>query len=145
MTITGSSIEILSIRSTDRDLCDIDIQQLDKLKNLYLVWMPKFSSRRSLKISAPNLRRFHLGGFAVDYYCIKDLPHLLRAAIGLRLRARLRGNQASTKYNLDKVLHSVQKARCLNLRDCFVEVMGQFPLTYLFPYIIKLIIIFKSN
>jgi hypothetical protein len=50
--------------------------------------------------------------------------HLLHATIVLRLAAQSRGNQASTKHNLDKVLQSVHKARSLHQPDSFVEVIN---------------------
>jgi len=130
MTIASSSIEILSIRSLDCHLCDIDIHQTDKLYDLQLIWFTKSSTSKSLKISAPNLQIFEWSGFVVDYYGMRDSPHLLHALIGLHLPDQPRGNQASTKDNLVKLLHSLQKARHLKLQDCFVEVMAQFPLLY---------------
>ncbi|XP_059439107.1 F-box/LRR-repeat protein At3g59190-like isoform X1 [Corylus avellana] len=123
MTITNSSIEILSIVSVDRQLCDVEIQQLHKLYDLNLVWIPKPSSRTSLKISAPNLQKFQWTGFFIDDYCMRDSPDLLQALIGLHLPTQSRGNQASTKHNLVKILHSMQKARHLKLTDCFVEAL----------------------
>ncbi|XP_059439108.1 F-box/LRR-repeat protein At3g59190-like isoform X2 [Corylus avellana] len=127
MTITNSSIEILSIVSVDRQLCDVEIQQLHKLYDLNLVWIPKPSSRTSLKISAPNLQKFQWTGFFIDDYCMRDSPDLLQALIGLHLPTQSRGNQASTKHNLVKILHSMQKARHLKLTDCFVEVKNSMP------------------
>jgi hypothetical protein len=130
MTITSSSIEILFIRSIGCLLCDIDIQQTDKLYNLQLIWFTRSSTSNSLKISAPNLQKFGWSGFVVDYYCMRDSPHLLHAVIGLHLPAQPRGNQASTKDTLVKLLHSLRKARHLKLLDCFAEVTAQFPLLY---------------
>ncbi|XP_059439136.1 F-box/LRR-repeat protein At2g42720-like isoform X2 [Corylus avellana] len=116
MTITNSSIEILSITSVDRQLCDVEIQQLHKLYDLKLVWIPKSSSRTSLKISAPNLQRFQWAGITVDDYSMRDSADLLHAII--QLPAHSRGN-----HNLVKILQSVQKARHLELYDCFVEAL----------------------
>ncbi|XP_059459153.1 putative F-box/FBD/LRR-repeat protein At4g03220 [Corylus avellana] len=123
MTITSSSIEILSIVSVDSHLCDVEIQQLHKLYELNLVWFPKSSSSTSLKISAPNLQTFQWSGITVDDYCMRDSPDLLQALIGLHLPAQSKGNPDSTKNNLVKILHSVQKARHLKLYGCFVEAL----------------------
>jgi hypothetical protein len=126
MSSSTSNIEILSIISSDPDhICDIEIQQLHKLRDLDLVLFGNTST--SLKISAPNLRKIRWEGYAVDnYYCITDSPHLLRASLGLRLprKSRSWGNQAFTicKYNLDRLLHSLRKCKRLYLRDRFVEV-----------------------
>jgi hypothetical protein len=124
MTITNSSIEILLIASVDRQLCDVEIQHLHKLYDLNLLWIPKSSSRTSLKISAPNLQKIRWSGYTVDDYCMRDSPDLLHAVIGLHL-LQSRGNQASTKHNLVKILHSVQRARKLHLLDLFVKVTAQ--------------------
>ena len=55
---------------------------------------------------------------------LAHVQHLLHATIVLRLAAQSRGDQASTKHNLDKVLQSVHKARSLQLLDRFVEVIN---------------------
>lgn len=119
MAISSSSLQILSITSFDSHLCDIDIQQLDKLHDLNLLWHAKPStaaaggSRRSLKISAPNLRKFDFSGFAVDHYCMREVPHLWQATIALSLRGV--NQAAANNNNLDKILHSVKKATNLTI------------------------------
>ena len=128
MNISSSSLQILSITSFDSHLCDIDIQQVDKLRNLNLLWHAKPStaggggggSRRSLKISAPNLRKFHFSGFAVDSYCMSEAPHLWQVSIALSLRGV--NQAAANKNNLDKILHSVKKATNLTIGVRFEEV-----------------------
>jgi hypothetical protein len=129
------------------------IFSIEKLYDLFLVWTPKYPTSISLKISAPNLQTFHLAGYALDHYCMRDSPDLLHATISLKLPAKSRGNQASIKDNFNKVLHSVQKARRLNLQDVFVEVRnGTIPsvclicltgLTDLFSYLVDYIFLYR--
>ncbi|KAE8009514.1 hypothetical protein FH972_005946 [Carpinus fangiana] len=130
MSISSSSLQILSITSFDSRLCDIDIQQVDKLHDLNLLWHAKpctaaagrGGSRRSLTISAPNLRKFHFSGFAVDHYCMSEAPHLWQATIALLLRGV--NQAAANKNNLDKILHSVKKATNLTIGVGFEEGMS---------------------
>jgi hypothetical protein len=54
MRITSSSIEKLIIIRFE-DLCHIQIQEVEKLNELYILWGFKNCGSKSLEISAPNL------------------------------------------------------------------------------------------
>ncbi|XP_059435832.1 F-box/LRR-repeat protein At4g14103-like [Corylus avellana] len=119
MTFTSPSVVSLILSNYDDELCNISILQ-EKLQVLGISWSSK-SGGKSLTISAPNLKRFYLGGSAVDYYnCMKDFPHLFNAEMGL---LSFPTHQASSKHIFDKILHSIQRAKCLTINECFVEVL----------------------
>ena len=119
MSIHNSSIDVLKIKDCN-DLVDISIFA-EKLRQLHILWYPyKSSSFGSLKISAPNLENFCWVGHVVDYHCRGDFSHKLNLAIDLSLSDQL--YESSTKYYLHKILHSMQRAKVLTLRDVFVEV-----------------------
>ncbi|XP_059435854.1 putative F-box/FBD/LRR-repeat protein At4g03220 [Corylus avellana] len=86
MRITSSSIEKLRIASDD-DLCHIQIQEVEKLNELYIFCRVNNCGTKSLEISAPNLQRFFWEGFAVDYLCMRSSSHLWQATIDLSLPA----------------------------------------------------------
>ena len=119
MSIHNSSIDVLKIKDCN-DLVDISIFA-EKLRQLHILWYPyKSSSFGSLKISAPNLENFCWVGHVMDYHCRGDFSHKLNLAIDLSLSDQL--YESSTRYYLHKILHSMQRAKVLTLRDVFVEV-----------------------
>jgi hypothetical protein len=126
MNISSSSLSFLSITSFDNHLCDIDIQLEEKLCSLIIHLYAKPSTaggKRSLKISAPSLLHFHLSGFVVDHYCMRDSPRLQEAIIDLSHSGVWTVNQAAAyKNNLDKILHNVKKATYLTIRLRLFEV-----------------------
>jgi hypothetical protein len=122
MRITSSSIEKLIIRRFE-DLCHIQIQEVEKLNELYIVWRFNNCGSKSLEISAPNLQRFLWVGYAVDYFCMRSSSHLRLAAINLLPPANQpRGREDSCKANFDKLLRSIHSAKNLILYIEFVEV-----------------------
>ncbi|XP_059435819.1 F-box/LRR-repeat protein At3g59250-like [Corylus avellana] len=123
ITFTCPSLESLLLSNYDDELCNISILQ-EKLQDLGISWCSK-SGGKSLTISAPNLKKFYFGGSAVDYYnCMKDFPHLFphlfNAEMGL---LSFPTHQASSKHIFDKILHSIQRAKCLTINECFVQVL----------------------
>nr|XP_023912827.1 uncharacterized protein LOC112024423 [Quercus suber]POF09988.1 f-box/lrr-repeat protein 13 [Quercus suber] len=119
-SIHNSSIDVLEIKDCN-DLVDISIFA-EKLRQLHILRYPynNSSSFGSLKISAPNIENFRWVGHVVDYHCRGDFSHKLNLTIDLSLSYQLYGS--STKYYLHKILHSMQRAKVLTLRDEFVEV-----------------------
>ncbi|KAE8008963.1 hypothetical protein FH972_005421 [Carpinus fangiana] len=118
MTFTSPSVETLRLATYDDELCNISIVQ-EKLQDLFIYWTSK-SGSKSLTIYAPNLKKFYWKGSAVDYYnCLRDLSHLLHAGMNLSFPT----HQASCKHIFDKILHSIQRAKCLSISESFVEVL----------------------
>lgn len=123
MRITSSPIEKLRIASDD-DLCHIQIQEVEKLNEIYIFCRVNNCGTKSLEISAPNLQRFFWEGFAVDYFCMRSSSHLWQATIDLSLPAdQPRGREEDAcKANFDKLLRSIHTTTNLILRIEFVEV-----------------------
>ncbi|GMY33769.1 putative f-box/fbd/lrr-repeat protein [Fagus crenata] len=117
--INSSTIERLRIRDCN-DIPIIDISA-EKLRILLILWRPNYSGGTSLKINAPNLENFEWGGHVVDFYCIGDFS-LTQASIALGLSEHHQ-YESSTKCNLDKLLHSMRRAKDLTLWDKFIEVL----------------------
>ncbi|GMY33774.1 f-box/lrr-repeat protein 13 [Fagus crenata] len=117
--INSSTIERLRIRDCN-DIPIIDISA-EKLRILLILWCPNYSSGTSLKINAPNLENFEWGGHVVDFYCIGDFS-LTQASIALGLSEHHQ-YESSTKCNLDKLLHSMRRAKDLTLWDKFIGVL----------------------
>ena len=128
--INSSTIEQLRIRDCN-DIPIIDISA-EKLRILLIFWRPNYSGGTSLKINAPNLENFEWGGHVVDFYCIGDFS-LTQASIALGLSEHHQ-YESSTKCNLDKLLHSMRRAKDLTLWDKFIEVKITLP-CFSKPYI----------
>uniref|UniRef100_A0A7N2MXT3 F-box domain-containing protein n=1 Tax=Quercus lobata TaxID=97700 RepID=A0A7N2MXT3_QUELO len=140
MSIHNSSIDVLEIQHCN-DLVDISIFA-EKLRRLHVRWYPynnNSSGFGSLKISAPNLENFRWVGRVVDYHCRGDFSHKLNLTIDLSLSDQL--YESSTKYSLRKILHSMQRAKVLTLRDEFVEV-NYTPLLFQTTFILSSMFLF---
>ena len=139
MSIHNSSIDVLEIQHCN-DLVDISIFA-EKLRRFHVRWYPYNNSSGfgSLKISAPNLENFRWVGRVVDYHCRGDFSHKLNLTIDLSLSDQL--YESSTKYSLRKILHSMQRAKVLTLRDEFVEV-NYTPLLFQTTYILSSMFLF---
>ncbi|GMY05952.1 f-box/lrr-repeat protein 13 [Fagus crenata] len=91
---------------------------------LFDTWRPNYSGGTSLKVNAPNLVSFEWGGHVVDFCCIEDFSSpMLLASIALGLSDHHQYESSSIKCNLDKLLHSMRRAKSLKLWDKFVEVL----------------------
>jgi hypothetical protein len=131
MRITSSSIEKLKIVSVE-DLCHIQIQEVEKLNELYIFLESNKCGSKSLEISAPNLQIFVWAGDAVDYFSMRSSSHLWRAAIGLSPPAnQSRGREDACKANFDKLLRSIHSTKNLTLSNEFVEVYPKFKSLFL--------------
>jgi hypothetical protein len=126
MTINNSTIGQLFIKDCN-DLSIINISA-EKLRNLLILWRPNYSGGTSLKVNAPNLVSFEWGGHVVDFCCIEDFSSpMLLASIALGLSDHHQYESSSIKCNLDKLLHSMRRAKSLKLWDKFVEVKITLP------------------
>ena len=125
MTINSSTIDKLIIRDCN-DLQIINISA-EKLRNLLILWRPNYSGGTSLKINAPNLVTFEWGGYVVDFYYIDNFSSPMFASIALGLSHHRQYESSSIKCNLDKLLHSMRRAKSLKLWDKFVEVKITLP------------------
>jgi hypothetical protein len=125
MTINSSTIDKLIIRDCN-DLQIINISA-EKLRNLLILWRPNYSGGTSLKINAPNLVTFEWGGYVVDFYYIDNFSSPMYASIALGLSHHRQYESSSIKCNLDKLLHSMRRAKSLKLWDKFVEVKITLP------------------
>ena len=119
MSINSSTITQLRFQNCS-ELMEINISA-ENLRLLKLIWFFAGGTRRSLKISAPNLEKFYWMGHVADYNCIGDFSLLLRAEIGL-LVSNQHQYQPSPMCILNKVLHSIRRVESLVLTNKFVQV-----------------------